>query len=148
MSFFQEEKDDSNLQYDDTAFLYFVASALIVASTVTLCFIVNQLRRLSIPNRKLLAANPLYHRPLKNLEQLKRKQVFNLSLLGKLLLFAILVGLVTWVYFESSQGTNKMKGFDPFEILGVKQGATLREIKKAYRALALEYHPDRNQGNP
>jgi len=32
---------------------------------------------------------------------------------------------------------------DYYEILGFKKNATLDEIKKAYRALALQYHPDR-----
>lgn len=32
--------------------------------------------------------------------------------------------------------------------MGVSEGASLREIKKAYRALALEFHPDKNVGDP
>ena len=35
--------------------------------------------------------------------------------------------------------------FRPYEVLGIKRGATQQEVKKAYRRLVKEAHPDKNK---
>lgn len=40
------------------------------------------------------------------------------------------------------------KSFNPYYVLGLKNGCPLQEVKKRYRLLALKFHPDRRPDEP
>lgn len=56
-------------------------------------------------------------------------------------IWSLLFLLILFVIVLSKAGRNFYK------ILGVQRSATQKEIKKAYKALSLKFHPDKNPGN-
>ena len=52
-------------------------------------------------------------------------------------------GQNTYISFWNTVG-NIMTKRDYYEILGIDKNADKKEIKSAYRKLALKYHPDKN----
>ncbi|MGI0012550.1 MAG: J domain-containing protein, partial [Nitrososphaera sp.] len=48
-----------------------------------------------------------------------------------------------WNYYSQNDDLDLSK-FDCYSILGVTHNASIDEIKRAYRRLVLQYHPDRN----
>jgi DnaJ family protein C protein 16 len=53
--------------------------------------------------------------------------------------------LLVVVVMVMLQTTNGKERFRPYEILEIKRGATQQEVKKAYRRLVKDYHPDKNK---
>ena len=71
----------------------------------------------------------------------KKDFIFYIGLLSFLI-------LIFSIYYKKIIETqNKIKVFDPYEILEITSSATNQEIRKAYKKLAIKYHPDKNLNN-
>ncbi|CAA3010690.1 dnaJ ERDJ2A-like [Olea europaea subsp. europaea] len=76
-----------------------------------------------------------------------RKSVFkwitSVSTCGNLTLVLLWVIMAILVYYIKHMNS-EIQVFEPFNILGLEPGASDSEIKKAYRRLSIQYHPDKN----
>ena len=52
------------------------------------------------------------------------------------------------VHFAELKAVYVVEEIDVYQLLGISTDATAAEIKKAYRKLAMQYHPDKLKGDP
>ncbi|KAK7304030.1 hypothetical protein RJT34_15023 [Clitoria ternatea] len=71
------------------------------------------------------------------------KRISNVSTCSNLTLLLLWVVMIVLVYYIKTM-SGEIAVFDPFSILGLEPGAPESEIKKKYRRLSIQYHPDKN----
>src|SRR5690349_17812506 len=49
---------------------------------------------------------------------------------------------------KTDEVVSQFENKDFYDVLGLKKDASLKDIQRAYRVMALKVHPDRNAGNP
>ena len=152
MSSFSEnfQREDTtkggNAQYDDSAFYSFASTMLLVA-IVSLIIVI--LRRLNIENKfsdkkyKNCTCNACINR-LNTYRTLERKKKINCTFYIYIILTFYLCYLLTLALIQVQKNSGRIKSFDPFEILEIPTSANISQIKRAYKILALKYHPDKN----
>ncbi|KAJ6421276.1 hypothetical protein OIU84_028615 [Salix udensis] len=71
------------------------------------------------------------------------KRISNFSTYSNLTLILLWVVMIFLVYYIKNM-SREIQVFDPYTILGLEPGALDSEIKKNYRRLSIQYHPDKN----
>jgi len=138
------------LDYDDSAFYYFSMSMLLIVL---------------LPGTWYMICKPIlfgeetinYH--LKNCmcylcyDRLqKRKKLYSMTWVTKWFFMRLAILMYLWyicyMCYDIVKDIEPLKTFIPNEILGVENDATPGQVKKAYRKLSREKHPDKNPDNP
>ncbi|KAF4362254.1 dnaJ protein ERDJ2A [Cannabis sativa] len=71
------------------------------------------------------------------------KKISNFSTWSNLTLLLLWIVMIMLIYYIKNM-SSEIQVFEPFSILGLEPGVTDSEIKKAYRRLSIQYHPDKN----
>ena len=152
MSSFSEnfQREDTtqggNAQYDDSAFYSFASTMLLIAIIYLIIVI---LRRLKLDNKysdkkyKNCTCKACKQRLSNNLSRERRKKL-NCTFYFCIILTFSLSYLLTLSLIQVQKNSGNIKSFDPFEILEIPTSANSSQIKRAYKILALKYHPDKN----
>lgn len=143
-----ESKDD--VQYDDSAF-YTFGGTMLMCMILPIIYII--FKRIFVKN-DLCDANvkncscSFCKEKITNLFKLKKQKAKNKTFYFLIFALIALCYLTYNCYFQIKENSGNFKTFNPFEILEIGVEASETQIKKAYKKLALKYHPDRNPNNP
>jgi len=144
---------ESEAPFDDSAFYVFAAAMLLLYWVPTASLrLLRRFRGVDPPHAKFMPSRyckcSLCQDKAAKLQstRARRSQIYltpsNITFVVATVLLVASVGVVYKANLASQAP------FDPFEILGVPQSATKREIERAYRVLASTMHPDKNKDNP
>ena len=143
-------QENEQLKYDDTAFYYFAVAMLTILLVPATHWLVV---------KPMLSGEMIINTSIKNCQcqgckkrMAKRQAIYRFAFLNKwLVLKALLIGFLWFLCYccyDKVKDLEEIKGFVPHEILGISSSASVADIKRAYRRLSREKHPDKNPDNP
>ena len=146
---FQRDENKDNTQYDDSAFYTFAISMLLVGIVILIILILRRIfyeKKFTQSNYKNCQCTNCKKR-LKDYHNKIKGNHINFRFYFYIFLLIIFIYLSYLSYLNVQKNAGKIKGFNPYEILEISPNADERTIKKAYKKLALKYHPDKNPNN-
>ena len=141
------------LSYDDSAFYYFFMTLLAIYMVPMGFYLVKRvvnvvLGRNAVSGAKLKVRTAAEQKMVERAQAKVREdnRLWNKWFVANVVMCA----LCAWLFvglIKAVGETGEVKEWSPYNILGITMEATDREIKKAYRAMSLKYHPDKNPGD-
>eukprot|EP01035_Chromulina_nebulosa_P034045 gene34045-45633_t len=139
------------LEYDNSAFYYFAITLLIIYILPTTYYVLKEIFFAFIHGGDEIGAKARTKQETKKSLELKKQstgfQRLNNATFISNLCFLILAWTIFLYLITLVSNDGEVNQFDPYNILGLEQGAATSEIKKSYRKLSLKYHPDKNIGD-
>jgi translocation protein SEC63 len=146
-----ERGEKEKLDYDDSAFYYFSLTLLtVILLPITWIFILKPVIKgdIQILRSKLKNCNcSSCQTKIKERAQFYRYSWFN----GWFVVRLVVIGTMWALWAHCAivvKDIEPLKTFIPHEILGVATDASVADVKRAYRKLSREKHPDKNPDNP
>ncbi len=148
-NFKRDSGEEDMLEYDDSAFYYFSLSCLtFILMPMTYSLLSTMIwGDIEIQNFPTACQCARCLAMISHKKKQARSQAFKGPFYFRLFVTAFFWYL--WYLNANLVGQiEQLQAFDPFAILEIPNDATVRDIKKQYRKLSLEKHPDKNPDNP
>lgn len=140
------------LEYDNSAFYYFALTILGFYIVPATYYVLRDFfSALFFAGGKAATGDARTSSEVKKVKKLKSDNSIMNRVCTRGFMCQLVFAVIAWTMFLSIltllEVDSEIATFDPYNILGIEAGASDREIKKAYRAASLKYHPDKNPGD-
>lgn len=146
---FKRDSEEDMLEYDDSAFYYFsiaILSFMLVPLTyMTLKKMI--MGQVELETEGINCQSESFQRLIQEKRKLAKKSIWRGSFVFRLMSLAFLWYL-WYLNFAMVNSIEGLQSFDPYQILKIENDADQKDIRRQYRRLSLQMHPDKNPDNP